>query len=205
MICFLRFSGYLLFLSAIRKKKITKRKTAGYAPELKNPHIFLNEKNSLRSNSFSFFTENTRFFFTLLHWGRKSPPLEGTSLRSWCGCTRDPSLRYASLFATLIENLFWFFDRGMVWMTKKTSEAKKRKYHTPTSESLTSCAMIPRSFTTLRSTLDDKKTSEAKKEKHHTPTSEAMLHKKTQRSGLTFLPWSEGAFWSVKNKKLFER
>ena len=57
----------LLFLSAIRKKKITKRKTAGYAPELKNHPIFLNEKNSLRSNSFSFLTENTRFFFMLLH------------------------------------------------------------------------------------------------------------------------------------------
>ena len=28
---------------------------------------------------------------------------------------------------------------------------------------------------------------------------------KTSRSGLFFLPWSVGAFWSVKKKKLFER
>ncbi|MBR5194119.1 MAG: hypothetical protein IKW37_06940, partial [Bacteroidaceae bacterium] len=41
--------------------------------------------------------------------------------------------------------------------------------------------MYTRSFTTLRSILDDKKTSEAKKEKHHTPTSEAMLHKKNTK------------------------
>ena len=56
-----------LFPFVRTKEKETKRKSAGYAPELKNPHIFLNEKNSLRSNSFSFLTENTRFFFTLLH------------------------------------------------------------------------------------------------------------------------------------------
>ena len=35
-------------------------------------------------------------------------------------------------------------------------------------------------------------------------TSEAML-RKALRSGLIFLPWSGGALWSVKNKKLFER
>ena len=37
----------LLFLSAIRKKKITKRKTAGCRSEAKKSSIFLNEKNSL--------------------------------------------------------------------------------------------------------------------------------------------------------------
>ena len=63
---------FLFPLSAQRKRK--KKKSAGYAPELKNRRISLNEKNSLRSNSFSFLTENTRFFFTLLHWGRNSPP-----------------------------------------------------------------------------------------------------------------------------------
>ena len=101
-----------LFPFVRTKEKETKRKSAGYAPELKNHPIFLNEKNSLRSNSFSFLTENTRFFFTLLHWGRRGPPLEGTSLRSWCGCTRDPSLRFAPL-----------------WMTNKMSEAKKKTPH----------------------------------------------------------------------------
>ena len=36
-----------LFPFVRTKEKETKRKSAGYAPELKNPHIFLNEKNSL--------------------------------------------------------------------------------------------------------------------------------------------------------------
>ena len=67
-------SEAFLFPFVRTKEKETKRKSAGYAPELKNRRISLNEKNSLRSNSFSFFTENTRFFFTLLHWGRSSPP-----------------------------------------------------------------------------------------------------------------------------------
>ena len=80
---FCGFAGDLLFLSAIRKKKITKRKTAGCRSEAKKSGISLNEKNSLRSNSFSFFTGNARFFFTLLHGGRGKPPWEaGTSLRS---------------------------------------------------------------------------------------------------------------------------
>jgi hypothetical protein len=56
-----------LFLSGNRKKKETKRKIAGSRSEAKNPLHFLNEKNSLRSNSFSFFTEMKGIFFTLLH------------------------------------------------------------------------------------------------------------------------------------------
>jgi hypothetical protein len=58
-------------LSAQKKKK-QKEKAPAAAPELKNHRISLNEKNSLRSNSFSFLTENTRFFFTLFHRGRVS-------------------------------------------------------------------------------------------------------------------------------------
>ena len=68
---FLRFSKHLLFLSAIRKKKITKRKTAGCRSEAKIFTFFLNKKNSLRSNSFLFLTEKCKNFFTLLHGGRK--------------------------------------------------------------------------------------------------------------------------------------
>ena len=90
----------------------------------------------------------------------EKPSLEGTSLRSWCGCTRDPSLRYAPL-----------------WMTKK--QAKPRKKNT---------------------------TPQRAKPRKKTPPQRAKrCCEKAQRSGLTFLPWSEGAFRSVKNKKLFER
>ena len=71
LVAFCGFAGDLLFLSAIRKKKITKRKTAGCRSEAEKSGISLNEKNSLRSNSFSFFTGNARFFFTLLHGGRR--------------------------------------------------------------------------------------------------------------------------------------
>jgi hypothetical protein len=65
-------------LSAQKKKK-QKEKAPAAAPELKNLYIFLNEKNSLRSNSFSFLTENTRFFLTLFHGGRKKPLLEAST------------------------------------------------------------------------------------------------------------------------------
>ena len=61
--------------------------------------------------------------------------------------------------------------------------------------------MFSRSFTPLWMT---KKTSEAKKG-NITPQRAKRCYEKAQRSGLTFLPWSEGAFRSVKNKKLFER
>ena len=60
------------FFCAHKRKKKQKEKAPAAAPELKNHRIFLNEKNSLRSNSFSFLTENTRFFLTLFHGGRKS-------------------------------------------------------------------------------------------------------------------------------------
>ena len=63
---FFRAGPQQLVISLSAQRNETK-KSAGYAPELKNLLIFLNEKNSLRSNSFSFLTENTRFFFTLLH------------------------------------------------------------------------------------------------------------------------------------------
>ena len=61
----------LLFLSAIRKKKITKRKTAGCRSRAKIFTFFLKKKNSLRSNSFFFLTEKCKNFFTLFHGGRK--------------------------------------------------------------------------------------------------------------------------------------
>ena len=52
-------------------KETKQRNSPAAAPELKNLCISLNEKNSLRSNSFSFLTGNARFFFTLFHGGRK--------------------------------------------------------------------------------------------------------------------------------------
>ena len=60
-------AGGLLFLSAIRKKKITKRKTASSRYEAKIFTLSLKKKNSLRSNSFFFFTGKSKNFFTLLH------------------------------------------------------------------------------------------------------------------------------------------
>ena len=56
-----------IFLFPEKKKNETKRKFAGSRSEAKNSLHFLNEKNSLRSNSFSFFTEMKGIFFTLLH------------------------------------------------------------------------------------------------------------------------------------------
>ena len=80
---FCGFAGDLLFLSAIRKKKITKRKTAGCRSEAKIFALSLKKKNSLRSNSFFFFTGKSKNFFTLLHGGRGEASQEaGTSLRS---------------------------------------------------------------------------------------------------------------------------
>ena len=64
--------GLFFFLLYAQKKKKQKEKAPAAAPELKNRCISLNEKNSLRSNSFSFLTGNTRFFLTLLHGGRGS-------------------------------------------------------------------------------------------------------------------------------------
>ena len=48
-----------------RRLRSGAKKSSYFFVSLNNPS--LNEKNSLRSNSFSFLTENTRFFFTLLH------------------------------------------------------------------------------------------------------------------------------------------
>jgi hypothetical protein len=56
-----------IFLLPEQKKNETKRKFAGSRSGAKKWRFFLNEKNSLRSNSFSFFTEKSPFFFTLLH------------------------------------------------------------------------------------------------------------------------------------------
>jgi hypothetical protein len=50
-----------------QKKNETKRKFAGSRSRAKKWRFFLNEKNSLRSDSFSFFTEKSPFFFTLFH------------------------------------------------------------------------------------------------------------------------------------------
>ena len=47
-----------IFLLPEQKKNETKRKFAGSRSEAKNSLLFLNEKNSLRSNSFSFFHGN---------------------------------------------------------------------------------------------------------------------------------------------------
>ena len=55
------------FFCAHKRKKKQKEKAPAAAPELKNHRIFLNEKNSLRSNSFFFFTGKSKKFFTLLH------------------------------------------------------------------------------------------------------------------------------------------
>ena len=49
LVAFCGFAGDLLFLSAIRKKKITKRKTAGCRSEAKIFALSLKKKNSLRS------------------------------------------------------------------------------------------------------------------------------------------------------------
>ena len=73
--CFSCSSRRAFLFSFVRtKEKETKRKGAGCRSEAKKSGISLNEKNSLRSNSFSFFTGNVRFFFTLLHGGRGKPP-----------------------------------------------------------------------------------------------------------------------------------
>jgi len=56
-----------IFLLPEQKKNETKRKFAGSRSRAKKWRFFLNEKNSLRSNSFSFFTEKSPFFFTLFH------------------------------------------------------------------------------------------------------------------------------------------
>jgi hypothetical protein len=64
---------------------------------------------------------------------------------------------------------------------------QKRNNHTPTSEALIDCAMLPRSFTTLCSALDDKKRAKQKKKTPH-PNERSNVAKKAERSGLTFLP-----------------
>ena len=88
-------SEALLFLSVIRKKKITKRKTAGCRFRAKiftfffgqSPQqLVLKKKNSLRSNSFFFLTEKCKNFFTLFHGGRSSPPWRAHRFARWGGC-----------------------------------------------------------------------------------------------------------------------
>ena len=60
--------GLLSFFFCTNKRKTeTKRKFAGYVPEAKICTFFLKKKNSLRSNSFFFFTKKVTNFFTLLH------------------------------------------------------------------------------------------------------------------------------------------
>ena len=124
-----------LFISFARTKETKQRKFAGCRSRAKIFTLFLKKKNSLRSNSFFFFTEKSKNFLTLFHGGRK-------------------------LMMNMVNN--------------KTKQ--KRNNHTPTSEALIDCAMLPRSFTTLCFALDDKK-ERSKKRKHHIPTSEAMLRK----------------------------
>ena len=64
--------GLLSFFFCTNKRKTeTKRKFAGYVPEAKICTFFLKKKNSLRSNSFFFFTKKVTNFFTLLHSCRK--------------------------------------------------------------------------------------------------------------------------------------
>ena len=60
-----------LFISFPRRKETKQRKFAGCRSRAKIFTFFLNEKNSLRSNSFSFFTKKCKNFFTLFHGGRK--------------------------------------------------------------------------------------------------------------------------------------
>ena len=49
-----------LFISFPRRKETKQRKFAGYVPEAKICTFFLKKKNSLRSNSFFFLTENAQ-------------------------------------------------------------------------------------------------------------------------------------------------
>ena len=58
---------HFIFLLSAQKKNETKRKSAGCRSEAKISALFLKKKNSLRSNSFFFFTEKNENFFTLLH------------------------------------------------------------------------------------------------------------------------------------------
>ena len=59
--------SFLFFFLAAERKKKQKRKTAGCRCEAKISALFLKKKNSLRSNSFFFYTEKNENFFTLLH------------------------------------------------------------------------------------------------------------------------------------------
>ena len=62
-----------LFISLPEQRNETK-KFAGCRSRAKIFTLFLKKKNSLRSNSFFFFTEKSKNFFTLFHGGRSSPP-----------------------------------------------------------------------------------------------------------------------------------
>ena len=59
--------GFFIFLLCAQKKNETKRKGAGCRCSAKKTGCFRNKKNSLRSNSFLFFSETLRFFFTHFH------------------------------------------------------------------------------------------------------------------------------------------
>jgi len=64
---FLLLSFPFIFLLPEQKKNETKRKFAGSRSEAKIFTLSLKKKNSLRSNSFFFFTGKSKNFFTLLH------------------------------------------------------------------------------------------------------------------------------------------
>ena len=64
--CYSR-TGSSFFFCSNKRKTEAKRKFAGYVPEAKICTFFLKKKNSLRSNSFFFFTKKVTNFFTLLH------------------------------------------------------------------------------------------------------------------------------------------
>ena len=80
--------AFLFPLSAQRKRN--KKKSAGCRSGAKIFTLSLKKKNSLRSNSFFFFTGKSKNFFTLLHRGRKKPLLRLTHrFARWCECIRS--------------------------------------------------------------------------------------------------------------------
>ena len=83
------------------------------------------------------------------------------------------------------------FSEINITNTNPNKRSKKKKTPTPTSEAKKENTTPQRA---------------KRRKKNITPQrAKRCCIKKAQRSGLTFLPWSEGAFRSVKNKKLFER
>ena len=64
-------------------------------------------------------------------------------------------------------------------MVNNKAKYKRGNKH-PTIEALIGCAMLPKSFTTLCSALDDKK-ERSKKRKHHTPNERSDVAQKNQK------------------------